>query len=226
MIFIPSGEFHFYATSNDQFIPYPANADSAKIKITAFYVDKFPVSNQQYFDFVNSSGYNPEDTTNYLKHWKKGKFIREDASKPVVWIDLNDVRAYAEWAGKRLPTEAEWQFAAQGSDGRKWPWGNEPDSTKYNHDDRLMPSGTWPEGASPFGVEDLTGNVWQLTADVYDNGSYNFVMIRGGSYFQPTSSWWYVQGGPLPLDKRQMLLLVSPGFDRNATVGFRCVMDR
>ncbi len=226
MIFIPSGEFHFYATSNDQFIPYPANADSAKISVREFFMDKYPVSNRQYFDFVKNSGYQPRDTTNYLKHWANGKFLPQDAASPVVWIGLNDAKAYAAWAGKRIPTEAEWQYAAQGMDGRKWPWGNEPDSAKYNAGGLLMPSDSWPEGASPFGVEDLTGNVWQMTADVYDNGSYNFLMIRGGSYFKPTSSWWYVQGGPQPLDKRQMLLLVSPGFDRNATVGFRCVMDR
>lgn len=226
MISIPSGEFHFYATSNDQFIPYLSNADSTRISIREFVMDKFPVSNRQYFDFVKNSGYQPRDTTNYLKHWANGKFRPEDAARPVVWIDLNDAKAYAEWAGKRLPTEAEWQYAAQGTDGRKWPWGNEPDSAKYNLTGRLMPSDSWPKGASPFGVEDLTGNVWQLTADVYDNGSYNFVIIRGGSYFHPKSSWWYVQGGLQPLDKRQMLLLVSPGFDRNATVGFRCVMDK
>ncbi len=74
-------------------------------------------------------------------------------------------------------------------------------------------------------ILDLVGNVWQLTNDVYDNGSYYFVIIRGGSYYNPTSSWWYVQGGPQQLDKTQMLLMVSPGFDRNATVGFRCVKD-
>lgn len=226
MIFIPSGEFHFYAASNDQFIPYPANADSTKISIREFFMDKYPVSNRQYFDFIKSSGYQPRDTTNYLKHWANGKFLAKDAAKPVVWIDLNDAKAFATWAGKRLPTEAEWQFAAQGSDGRKWPWGNEPDSAKYNLSGRLMPSDSWPESTSQFGVQDMTGNVWQLTSDVYDNGSYSFAMIRGGSYFHPTSSWWYVQGGPQPLDKRQMLLLVSPGFDRNATVGFRCVMDQ
>ena len=74
-------------------------------------------------------------------------------------------------------------------------------------------------------IEDMVGNVWQMTSDLYDNGSYYFLMIRGGSYYNPTSSWWYVQGGPQRLDKRQMLLLVCPGLIRNATVGFRCVMD-
>lgn len=226
MLLIPEGQFTLFAESNDTFIPYPSNADSVVVSLRTFYIDKYPVSNRQYFDFVKNSGYQPKDTTSYLKHWSKGKFRPEDAGKPVVWIDLNDAKAFAEWAGKRLPTEAEWQYAAQGSDGRKWPWGKELDSLKCNTSGQLLPSVSWPEGASPFGVEDVTGNVWQMTGDVYDNGSYNYVMIRGGSYFQPTSSWWYVQGGPQPLDKRQMLLLVSPGFDRNATVGFRCVMDR
>jgi formylglycine-generating enzyme required for sulfatase activity len=83
----------------------------------------------------------------------------------------------------------------------------------------------FPKGISPFNIADMVGNVWQMTNDVYDNGSYFFNIIRGGSYYKPTSSWWYVKGGPQPLNKTQMLLLVSPGFNRNATVGFRCVMD-
>lgn len=70
---------------------------------------------------------------------------------------------------------------------------------------------------------DLTGNVWQLTSDVYNNGTYYFVIMKGGSFYKPTSSWWYVKGGPQPNTWHQQLLLVSPSFDRNATVGFRCV---
>jgi formylglycine-generating enzyme required for sulfatase activity len=71
----------------------------------------------------------------------------------------------------------------------------------------------------------MVGNVWQLTQDVYDNGTYYFTMMKGGSFYKPTSSWWYVQGGPQPVNHQQMLLQVSPGFDRNSTVGFRCVKD-
>jgi formylglycine-generating enzyme required for sulfatase activity len=71
----------------------------------------------------------------------------------------------------------------------------------------------------------MIGNVWQLTNDVYDNGSYYFEIIRGGSYYYPSSSIWYVTGGPLPADHPEMLLLIAPGLDRNATVGFRCVKD-
>ncbi len=90
----------------------------------------------------------------------------------------------------------------------------------------LDPVGRYPRGANPFGLEDLVGSVWQLTNDEYDNGSNHYVMMKGGSYFSPGSSWWYVQGGPRELHYRQMLLRVSRGFERNATVGFRCVMDR
>jgi formylglycine-generating enzyme required for sulfatase activity len=100
------------------------------------------------------------------------------------------------------------------------------DSTKCNiGNDKLASVVEYPEGLSPFGVFDLVGNVWQLTNDVYDNGSYYFIIMRGGSFYNPTSSWWYVKGGPQPMNKTQMLLRVSPSFERNATVGFRCVKD-
>ena len=71
----------------------------------------------------------------------------------------------------------------------------------------------------------MVGNVWQMTNDMYFNGTNYFTVIRGGSYYKPESSWWYIQGGPQSLDKTQILLMVSPGFDRSATVGFRCVKD-
>jgi formylglycine-generating enzyme required for sulfatase activity len=75
-------------------------------------------------------------------------------------------------------------------------------------------------------VEDLTGNVWQMCDEEYSDGTYVFSMIRGGSWYLPTSSWWYIQGGPQPNNRTQMLLRTSPGFDRSATVGFRCVCDQ
>jgi len=222
---IPAGEFTFYSSNDAPFIPCPDNADSAVISISEFYIDTFPVTNREFHNFIIHSGYVPADTVNYLKHWKNRIYRQADADKPVVYVSLQDARAYAKWAGKRLPTEAEWQYAAQGADGRRWPWGDTDDSTKFNTSGQIMKVGAIPDGSSPFGVQDMVGNVWQLTNDVYDNGSYYFVMIRGGSYYNPSSSWWYVKGGPQKLCRRQKLLLVAPGLDRNSTVGFRCVKD-
>jgi gamma-glutamyl hercynylcysteine S-oxide synthase len=226
MVGISSGFLKMKMDVTDNFVPYPAYDSTASIFIRKFYIDKYPVTNNQYFEFIESTGYKPADTTNYLKHWVDGKYPKSMKSFPVVYISYEDAQAYSEWAGKRLPTEEEWQYAAQGNDSRLYPWGNAMDSSKCNiGNDRLLSVVQYPEGVSPFGVFDLVGNVWQLTNDVYDNGSYYYIIMRGGSYYNPTSSWWYVKGGPQPLNKTQMLLRVSPGFERNATVGFRCVKD-
>ncbi|PKP35713.1 MAG: sulfatase-modifying factor protein [Bacteroidetes bacterium HGW-Bacteroidetes-17] len=226
MKYIPAGKFAFYASNDDQFIPYPENADSTMIEIGSFYMDTYPVTNKEYHEFIKGSNYTPEDATDYLKHWIGNKYKDEDADKPVVYISFEDAKAYAKWIGKRLPTEAEWQYAAQGKSGNMWPWGPEFDSTLCNNNlGYLTNVNNFPKGKSHFNIEDMVGNVWQMTSDLYDNGSYYFVIIRGGSYYNPTSSWWYVKGGPQRLDKRQMLLLVGSGLNRNATVGFRCVMD-
>ncbi len=226
MVYIPGGEFNFYSTNKDQFIPYPAHNDHVMTIIEPLYMDIYPVTNKEYHHFIQTTGYTPADTANFLKHWQNRKYPHGEAKYPVSYIDIHDARAYAEWAGKRLPTEAEWQYAAQGTDMRKWPWGNEFDSTKCNIAIGSPTAvDTYPTGESPFGIMDMVGNIWQLTDDVYDNGSYSFVIMKGGSYYHPTSSWWYVQGGPQPVDRTQMLLLVSPALNRNATVGFRCVKD-
>ncbi len=226
MMEIKSGYFKMSINVEDNFVPYPPYDSVNSRFVKRFYIDKYPVTNNQFYEFIESTGYRPADTINYLKNWKEGKFSKGMKSHPVVYINYEDAQAYAAWAGKRLPTEAEWQWAAQGNDGRLYPWGNVMDSTKCNiGNDKLTSVVQYPEGVSAFGVFDLVGNVWQLTNDVYDNGSYYYIIMRGGSYYNPTSSWWYVKGGPQPLNKTQMLLRVSPGFERNATVGFRCVKD-
>jgi formylglycine-generating enzyme required for sulfatase activity len=83
----------------------------------------------------------------------------------------------------------------------------------------------FPGGASPFGVLDMVGNVWQIIDDIYDNGAYTYAIIRGGSFYAPEKSEWYVKSGPLAADRVQILLLIASGLDRNSTVGFRCVKD-
>ncbi len=223
---IPKGQITLDPEISSDFIPYPEYDSVKSISIHGFYIDKYPVTNNEFYTFIESTGYKPSDTVNYLKNWENGKFNRKLKNYPVVYISYEDAQAYAKWAGKRLPTEAEWLYAARGNDNRLYPWGNETDSTKCNFKSgELSGVSQHPDGASPFGVEDLVGNIWQLTNDLYDDGSFYYIIMRGGSYYNPTSSWWYVTGGPQPLNKTQMLLRVSQGFERNATVGFRCVKD-
>jgi formylglycine-generating enzyme required for sulfatase activity len=229
MVEIPAGSFVYNPTrsflSPNEVIPYPGSS-SRGVTLPRFYMDRYPVTNAQFRRFMDATGYTPADTTNFLKHWKGGRPPRGEENHPVVYVDRLDAEAYARWAQKRLPTEMEWQYAAQGSDGRKYPWGDEYDSTRCNHAlGHTTPVDAFPRGASPFGVMDMVGNVWQLTGDLYDNGTFHFLMIRGGSHFKPSSSWWYVQGGPQPVDNPQILLLVGPGLNRCSTVGFRCVRD-
>ncbi|MEI7498869.1 MAG: SUMF1/EgtB/PvdO family nonheme iron enzyme [Bacteroidota bacterium] len=230
MVEIPAGNFRFYtkrdANTLEPFIALPHFSDTVTISMQRFFIDKYPVTNRQYLNFILQTSYNPEDTINYLKHWSNGIPAVGTDFLPVVYINLDDAKAYAKWAEKRLPTEKEWQYAAQGSDMRKYPWGNKMDSTRCNYNlNFLTPVNKFPKGGSPFGVMDLVGNVWQMTADIYDNGSYYYNIIRGGSFYHPTQSIWYVTGGPLPVDHPEMLLLIAPGLDRNATVGFRCAKD-
>ena len=210
----------------NKFIAFPDFKDTLPISMRRFFIDRYPVTNSEFHEFLMHTSYLPRDTTNFLKHWLNGKPRRGTGDLPVVYIDLDDAKAYARWAGKRLPTEREWQYAAQGTDMRTWPWGTKFDGKRCNNNlNHPTPVNKFRRGASPSGVEDLVGNVWQMTGDVYENGAYYFNIIRGGSYYHPTQSIWYVTGGPLPVDHPEMLLLISPGLDRNATVGFRCVKD-
>jgi len=225
MILIPGTQFSYDVTTGEDFMPYPEVSGIA-VKVDSFLIDKYPVTNAQYYEFLQSTGYRPVDTTRYLRNWELDIYKQGQEKYPVVYLSYEDMRAYAKWAGKRLPTQAEWQLAAQGTDKRKWPWGNEFHGTLCNNAfNKPTPVDAFSKGASPYGVNDMVGNVWQMTNDLYFNGSYYFSVIRGGSFYQPDSSWWYIQGGPQPLDKTQIMLFVSPGFDRNATVGFRCVKD-
>lgn len=226
MVLVPAGSFDYRTENTDQFIPYPEIEKPVSTQVNSFYIDKYPVTNAQYREFLESTRYSPKEPKNFLKHWDNGKIPTGLEDHPVVYVSLEDARAYAAWAGKRLPTEVEWQYAASGKESYNWPWGMEFDSTRCNNaTGHTTGVRDFPKGKSPFGVMDMTGNIWQFTGDVYDNGTYYYVIMKGGSHYKPTSSWWYVKGGPQPNYWHQLLLLVSPSFDRNATVGFRCVKD-
>ena len=230
MVEIPAATFVFKTAGNpddaNPIIPYPDTKTPRTIEMRRFFIDRTPVTNADFARFLEATGYAPKDASNFLKHWAGGRPPAGQGDHPVIWISLEDARAYAKWAGKRLPTEAEWQYAAQGTDGRPFPWGGKMEPGRCNDKlNRTTPVGAFPKGASPFGVLDLVGNVWQMMDDVYDDGVYRFGIIRGGSYYAPEKSVWYVKSGPLAVDRVQILLFVAPGLDRAATVGFRCVKD-
>lgn len=227
MVAIPSGIFHFITTHGDEFIPYPQPADHGLLTMPSFYMDRHPVSNNQYYRFLQATKYVPTDTARFLAHWVKGKYKPGEENHPVIFVSRGDAEAYARWAGKRLPTEAEWQYAAQAGQEQDWPWGAVFDSTRCSRGDQhyYPANGLYPQGQNAWGLQDLVGQVWQMTSENYAAGTYSYTLLKGGSYFKPTASWWYVQGGPHKLSHRQIWLQVSPGFERQATVGFRCVAD-
>lgn len=225
MILIPESIFEFDVRAYDEFIPCPETG-GRRVTVDTFLIDRYPVTNAEYYEFILRTGYRPADTTRYLRHWSSGIYKQGQDKYPVVYISYEDALAYAKWAGKRLPSEAEWQLAAQGTDMRKWPWGNEFHATYCNNAfERSTPVDAFPKGQSPFGVMDLVGNVWQMTNDMYFNGSNYFIIIRGGSFHRPAPENPYIPGGPQPLDRTQIMLRVSQGFERSETLGFRCVRD-
>ena len=205
MVLVPGSAISINVSAPDEFIPYPDV--NITTKVDSFLIDKYPVTNSQFYDFLTNTGYRPADTSGFLRHWQSGTFRQGQDKYPVVNVSYEDIEAYARWAGKRLPTQAEWQLAAQGTDNRKWPWGNDFHGTLCNNAfDKPTPVDAFPKGQSPYGVVDMVGNVWQMTDDLYFNGTNYFSVIRGGSYYKPESSWWYVQGGPQSLDRTQIML--------------------
>jgi serine/threonine-protein kinase len=172
------------------------------VYLDAFYIDKLPVTNREFARFVEVTGYRPADAERFLSQLRAGRVPKGFDHHPVVYVSWVDARAYAQWAGKRLPTEAEWEKAARGTDGRKYPWGrSEPGEGKANYGNRdggTEPVGSFPDGASPYGALDMAGNVWEWCEDYdvaafYEDGPQSnpcnsqpgdrpLLVMRGGSY--------------------------------------------
>jgi formylglycine-generating enzyme required for sulfatase activity len=207
----------------------PGRSHKKSIDINAFYIDRHPVTNAEFKKFMDASKYQPKEKHNFLKDWVNGSFPKGWDNKPVTWVSLTDARAYASWAGKRLPHEWEWQYAAQGKDGRTYPWGDTADSTQVPtiHKDRNMAPpddiNKFPKAASPFGVTDLVGNVWQWT-DEYADEHTRFAVLKGGSNYKAQGSRWYFPQA-YEVNKYGKYLLMYDGRDRSARIGFRCVTD-
>lgn len=198
-----------------------------EVRIKSIAMDLTPVTNRQYFEFMKDSNYQPSDPMNFLKHWLNGKPQVDLLDHPVVYVSLADARAYANWVGKRLPREEEWQQAAQGITGLVYPWGNEYNPERCNHGQYggTTPVKQFPQGRSPYGCHDMCGNVWELTESERTDGHTRYVLLKGGSWFEAENSDWYFQGGPQPAERSSKYILFWPGLDRSPTIGFRCVGD-
>lgn len=207
----------------------PRRFHSHWMHVNSFYIDRTPVTNAEFKRFLDASNYHPKDDHNFLRDWKNGTFPDGWANKPVTWVSIEDARAYAAWAGKRLPHEWEWQYAAQGADGRLYPWGNDwrPGALPPPDTGRVMKPlssvDAYPHGASAFGVFDLEGNVSEWTDEFQDEHT-RAAIVRGGAAYQPRGSIWYFPQ-TYRLDEHEKYLLMSPGRDRAGTIGFRCVVD-
>ncbi len=234
MVFIKGSNFHYLQQNRwreglelNQYVEGPlgdAYVEDYYIELKDFYIDKTEVTNKQFKQFVDASGYKPTDSQNFLRHWKNGTYPKGQENYPVVFVDYWDAMAYAKWAGKDLPTEQEWQYAAQGKEGWLFPWGDTYDSTKANiGTNQAKPVGSFLAGASPFGLLDMAGNVAEMTASFHDDGMHWFSYLRGGSWFQSYYSLWYAENGLLTNNQRLKFWWLNPGFNRSETIGFRCV---
>jgi len=161
MLYIPAGEFIMGSDSGGT-----DEKPVHKVYLDEFFIDKYEVTNRQYQQCVSAGSCNPN--------------IKKDNStnlqQPVVNVDWTQASTFCSWAGKRLPTEAEWEKAARGTDGRTYPWGGGIDCSRANYRDcnhgKSKTVGSYPRGASPYGAMDMAGNVWEWTADWYDEKYY------------------------------------------------------
>lgn len=185
MAYVPAGEFIMGSSDEDiemylqMFVTrrpsrYANEKPRHTVYLDAFYIDKYEVTNAQYEEFMTATGHSSPP------YWKDELFNQPE--QPVMSVTWEDAKAYADWVGKRLPTEAEWEKAARGTDGRYWTWGSEWDASKLNGNDvgtvegfvYTSPVGSFPQGVSPYGVHDMAGNVWEWCEDWYDESYYSY----------------------------------------------------
>jgi len=228
MVYVPAGEFIMgegYGGSGNE-------APVHRVYLDTFYIDKFEVTVKQYAACVQAGKCSEPHKEIVDDYWGptcnwglKGK-----ENYPINCVDFNQADTFCKWAGKRLPTEAEWEKAARGTDGRSYPWGEKISCTRANYIDcnirGTKPVGSYPTGASPYGAMDMAGNVWEFVADWFRYDYYKYSpdrnptgppsgeerILRGGS--------WYYSDFTLQTMYRQD---ITPDIQDSLT-GFRCAM--
>ncbi|MFQ5486878.1 MAG: formylglycine-generating enzyme family protein [Gammaproteobacteria bacterium] len=159
VVVVPAGEF-IMGTDRERSDDY--DRPRHKVMLPAYGIDKYPVTNAQYARFVAATGHRPP------LHWQDGKIPPGLEMHPVTMVSWYDAASYAQWAGKRLPSEAEWEKGGRGTDGRRWPWGDRMDASRLNTYYGIGSTTEvtrYPKGASVYGVMDMAGNVSEWTAD-------------------------------------------------------------
>ena len=235
MVLVPEGIFPMGVpkAARDGGVDERPNHD---VFIDTFYIDKFEVTNGRYLEFITQTGHRtPQHPTDPKKGLWHGNIMPESViDLPVINVDWYDAEAYCTWAGKRLPTEAEWAKAAKGPNDWRFPWGDvEPTDKHLNFNQTwrgeatLVPVGIYEAGKSPYGAYDMAGNVWEWVADWYDPEYYSKSPERNppgpqtGTHKVLRSSGWQ---GETP-QARIFTRIKSDPLDRNHSTGFRCAKD-
>ena len=214
MVYVEGGELIFGADGDKE-----DESPQQTLYVDGFNIDIHPVTCAEYKAFVDATGHRAP------RNWKEGQIPAGKEDHPVVWVTWEDATAYAEWAGKRLPTEAEWEKAARGTDGRMYPWGDTFDSSKSNSREanigKTSPVGQFPKGASVYGALDMAGNVWEWTSDWYDGyrGSVYTLERFGSTYKVLRGGSWFDGADAVRTTTRNS---GKPTF-MFSTIGFRCV---
>jgi formylglycine-generating enzyme required for sulfatase activity len=263
MVMIPAGEFLMGSTAAEGGLP--DEQPLRRVHLSAFYIDRYEITNQDYERFVRDVGHRPPaHATPASTLWEGPVPMPGIERHPVINVSWDDAVAYCRWAGKRLPTEAEWEKAARGTDGRKYPWGDEWDLEKANSasywaketvefsssrdweefwlrgkgaivskekglkgEVLTLPVGSFPQAASPYGIQDMAGNVAEWVQDWYNPNYYRAALLadptgpergaiksmRGGSWLKPAIS--------LRTSDRDWGTIDS----RPSGTGFRCARD-
>ncbi len=239
MILIPAGEFIMGTDSEGAKVDQkPAH----RVYLDTFYIDKHEVTNAQFEAFIVDGGYQNRKLWtaagwNFIqKHQIKAPLhhgqnsVSMEPDHPVIGVSWYEANAYATWAGKRLPTEAEWEKAARGTEGHVYPWGNEMDFSRLNyfpHHEKILGVGSFPSGASPYGVLDMAGSAWEWCADWYGENGYSqspqksptgpnkgeYRVLRGGGW------------DSIRLQLRTFYRYYDKADRRAYNIGFRCAQD-
>ena len=232
MVLIPAAEFIMGSPDSEGI---KDQRPQHRVYLDAYSIDRFEVTVSRYAEFMRSTGRQAPEHWDQMKTGKHSDF-------PVVGVDWQDAEAYCRWAGKRLPTEAEWEKAARGTDGRTYPWGNEQPTPRLAnfgkeftmevftnvYDKVLAPVGSYEAGKSPYGLHHMAGNAWEWTADWYEEHFYeespqrNPTGLSSGQDRVLRGGYWAL--GPELV--RSAYRYRSTPTNRSGTTGFRCAQDR